>query len=166
MKSTIMKTKTSLIAIILLLSMVAIVVTSSTVDVAVTTYNSYIYLPPAPKSSVSANSILLVAWTADIPPDIGETAGTVVSPSGRAGWTGMQINLTSQMANQYSLTCHTVTQSAPTISLTHLMLPAHITFKLFSLNMEKHHHYTIALSCCSQHSRQLHRTERTNTILG
>jgi hypothetical protein len=25
-------------------------------------------------------------WTADMPPDIGETAGTVAAPNGRAGW--------------------------------------------------------------------------------
>lgn len=94
MKSTIMKTQTSLIAIILLLSMVAMLVTSSTVNAAVTTYNSYIYTSASPKVIGVGQSVLLVAWTADIPPDIGETAGTVVSPNGRAGWNGMQINLT------------------------------------------------------------------------
>jgi len=33
--------------------------------------------------------MLVVAWTAAMPPDIGETAGTVSSPTLRAGWTGM-----------------------------------------------------------------------------
>jgi hypothetical protein len=93
MKSTIMKTKTSLIAIIMLLS-IAMIFTSSTVNAAVNTYNSYIYVSASPKVIGVGQSILLVAWTADIPPDIGETAGTVPSPNGRAGWNGMQINLT------------------------------------------------------------------------
>ena len=94
MKSTIMKTKTSLLAIIMLLSIIAMIFASSTVNAAVTTYNSYIYVSASPKVVGVGQSMLLVAWTADIPPDIGETAGTVPSPNGRAGWNGMQINLT------------------------------------------------------------------------
>jgi outer membrane protein assembly factor BamB len=37
--------------------------------------------------------IILVAWTADMPPDIGEQSGVVESPSGRAGWYDMQIKV-------------------------------------------------------------------------
>jgi len=37
--------------------------------------------------------ILLVSWTADMPADIGETRGLIASPSGRAGWYGMQIQV-------------------------------------------------------------------------
>ena len=37
--------------------------------------------------------MLIVAWTADMPPDIGETSGAVPSPNGRAGWYGMQIKV-------------------------------------------------------------------------
>ena len=64
------------------------------VDAAVTNYNSYVYVSPSPKVVGVGQSMLLVAWTANYPPDIGETAGTVASPNGRAGWDGMQINLT------------------------------------------------------------------------
>jgi hypothetical protein len=38
--------------------------------------------------------MLLVAWTKDMPPDIGETSDVVASPTGRAGWYGMQISVT------------------------------------------------------------------------
>jgi hypothetical protein len=33
-------------------------------------------------------------WTADMPPDIGEQAGTISSPSGRAGWANIPIKVT------------------------------------------------------------------------
>ena len=38
--------------------------------------------------------MLLVAWTKEMPPDIGETADVVASPTGRSGWYGMQISVT------------------------------------------------------------------------
>jgi hypothetical protein len=40
------------------------------------------------------DDILIIAWTKDVVPDIGETAGLVSSPSGRSGWDGMKINVT------------------------------------------------------------------------
>jgi hypothetical protein len=83
-----------LIALILMISMFASVAVLSTVDAAVTYYNSYVYTSASPKLLGVGQTALLVAWTSDQPPDIGETAGTVPSPSGRAGWSGMQINLT------------------------------------------------------------------------
>ena len=88
------KTKTLLLTIIMLLTITAMLFASSAVDAAVANYNSYIYVSASPNVIGVGQSVLLVAWTADIPPDIGETAGTVASPTGRAGWTGMQINLT------------------------------------------------------------------------
>ena len=94
MKSTKNKTKTSLLALIMLLTLTATLYASPAVDAAVNTYNSYIYVSASPKDVGVGQSILLVAWTSDMPPDIGETAGTVASPNGRAGWDGMQINLT------------------------------------------------------------------------
>ena len=87
-------TNNSLLALIMLLTITAPIVALSPVDAAVSTYSSYIYVSASPKLVGIGQSILLVAWTADLPPDIGETAGTVPSPNGRAGWYGMQINLT------------------------------------------------------------------------
>ena len=94
MKSTLMKSKTCLLMVILLLSIATMLLVPSPVNAAVTTYNSYIYVSSSPRVAGVGQSVLLVAWTADIPPDIGETAGTISSPSGRAGWIGMEINLT------------------------------------------------------------------------
>ena len=87
-------THTSLLTLIMLLTITAPLVALSPVDAAVTTYNSYIFGSASPKLVGIGQSILLVGWTADLPPDIGETAGTVSSPNGRAGWNGMHINLT------------------------------------------------------------------------
>jgi hypothetical protein len=94
MKSKLRKTKKFLLALIMLISIIAAFFASSSVDAAVTTYQSYIYVSASPNVVGVGQSMLLVAWTADMPPDIGETAGTVPSPNGRAGWNGMQINLT------------------------------------------------------------------------
>jgi hypothetical protein len=88
------KTIATAIALILMLSMIGSLVSLPQVNAAVTTYNSYVYVSAAPKVVGVDQSVLIVAWTADLPPDIGETAGTVASPSGRAGWYGVQINLT------------------------------------------------------------------------
>src|SRR5665647_389830 len=57
------------------------------------------------------------------------------------------------MANQYFLTCHTVTQSAPTMSPTYLIPPAHIPFKLYFLKHGKTpplHKRTILLQSATQ----------------
>ena len=90
------KTISILIALFLTLSMVITTIAIPAVDAATTYYYTYIYC----ESSAAARGIgvgqnvLLVAWTAEMPPDQGEASGLVSSPSGRAGWSGMQINLT------------------------------------------------------------------------
>ena len=90
------KTIFSFIALFLALSVITTNIAIPSVDAATTYYYTYIYC----ESSAVARGIgvgqnvLLVAWTAEIPPDQGEAAGVVSSPSGRAGWSGMQINLT------------------------------------------------------------------------
>jgi outer membrane protein assembly factor BamB len=58
-------------------------------------YTSYIYVATGTgdRPTTLGDSVLLVAWTADMPPDIGELSGYVSSPSGRAGWYDMQIKV-------------------------------------------------------------------------
>jgi outer membrane protein assembly factor BamB len=58
-------------------------------------YTSYIYVATGTgdRPTTLGDSVLLVAWTADMPPDIGELSGVVQSPSGRAGWYDMQIKV-------------------------------------------------------------------------
>jgi hypothetical protein len=58
-------------------------------------YTSYVYVATGTgnRPTTLGDSVLLVAWTADMPPDIGEISGVVSSPTGRAGWYDMQIKL-------------------------------------------------------------------------
>ena len=58
-------------------------------------YTSYIYVATGTgnRPTTLGDSILLVAWTADMPPDTGEKVGIVSSPTGRAGWHDMQIKV-------------------------------------------------------------------------
>ncbi len=39
-------------------------------------------------------SMLITAWTKDLVPDVGETDHLLSSPDGRAGWSGVQVNIT------------------------------------------------------------------------
>ncbi|MCW3995753.1 MAG: PQQ-binding-like beta-propeller repeat protein [Candidatus Bathyarchaeota archaeon] len=58
-------------------------------------FYSYIYVATSagPRGVGVGEKMLLVAWTADMPPDTGEILGVVASPTGRAGWYGMQIKV-------------------------------------------------------------------------
>jgi hypothetical protein len=58
-------------------------------------YTSYVYVATGTgdRPTTLGDSVLLVAWTADMPPDIGELSGVVQSPTGRAGWYDMQIKV-------------------------------------------------------------------------
>jgi hypothetical protein len=96
MEMTTLKRKTMafLIALFLMLTIAVPLIALPTVNAAVNYYHSYVYAIPAPYTLGVGQQMLLVAWTADMPQDIGETAGTVNSPTGRAGWYGIQINIT------------------------------------------------------------------------
>ena len=52
----------------------------------------FIYAAAAPNPIGVGQPITIVTWTAEMPPDIGETAGTVVSPGTRAGWYGITLS--------------------------------------------------------------------------
>ena len=55
-----------------------------TANAAVTFYTEYVYVAVSPNPVGVNQQVLLVLWTADLPPDIGETAGLV--PGGRAAY--------------------------------------------------------------------------------
>jgi hypothetical protein len=86
----------SLIALLLLLSLTAslVLLPSANAAVSVIYHTSYVYTSASPHLVGVDQGVLLVCWSADIPPDVGETAGLVTSPSGRAGWDGYQIKVT------------------------------------------------------------------------
>ena len=97
------------VALFLMLSMTASLVLIPTARAAaapvVVNHYSYVYVAasPAPPAVIGlGQQELLVLWTADIPPDVGETAGLVTEPSylggaplNRAAWEGESFNVTT-----------------------------------------------------------------------
>ena len=51
-----------------------------------TTNRSFVYIGVTPNTVGVGQAVIIVTWTQDMPPDIGETSGAVPSPNGRAGW--------------------------------------------------------------------------------
>ena len=52
----------------------------------VTTTRSFIFVGVSPKVVGVGQEVIIVTWTSDMPPDVGETDGTIASPNGRAAW--------------------------------------------------------------------------------
>ncbi len=91
--------KTTLIALFSAVLMItsAFIVIAPTVGAATTTtYHTWLYVATSAQAQPVGvgQQMLIVSWTADMPPDIGEQSGAVSAPNGRAGWYGMQINVT------------------------------------------------------------------------
>jgi hypothetical protein len=89
------KTMATLVSVILTIT-IAISITPilPQANAAVFTNNSFVYCFASPNIVGVGQEVLIVMWTADMPPDIGETAGTVAAPTGRAGWANIQIVVT------------------------------------------------------------------------
>jgi hypothetical protein len=73
----------------------AVVVPLPPANAAQNYWTEYVYVASGigNRPATLGDSVLLVAWTADMPPDTGEILGVVQSPTGRAGWYGMQIKV-------------------------------------------------------------------------
>jgi len=97
------KSKLSAITFVLMLTFAATLVTFlPTVNAAVNYYTSYVYCSVG-NSVIGVNQqVLLVMWTADLPPDIGEIAGTV--PGGRARWYNVGWYVTDPEGNKETIT--------------------------------------------------------------
>ncbi len=83
------KTKLATTTIFLMLTIAISMFAISTTEaqtVPVTNTRSYIYVGVSPITVGVGQQVIIVTWTADMPPDVGETAGTVASPNGRAAW--------------------------------------------------------------------------------
>jgi hypothetical protein len=94
------KNKNSMIAIILISAMIAssifaILPTDTAQTQTVQKFPTFIYGAVAPNPVGLTQPVTIVAWTAEMPPDIGEIAGTVTSPSTRAGWYGITVEITN-----------------------------------------------------------------------
>jgi len=87
------KTTATTIALLLTLTIAATLVALPTVNAPY--YHSLIYVSVS-RDVIGVNQeMLLVMWTADIPPDIGETAGSVSGVAvQRAGWDGITFTVT------------------------------------------------------------------------
>ena len=99
--------KNKTMATLILMLIMAIPLVSLSVGNAATvtnTIHTYLYVGTSAGGGGVATvgrgqSMLITAWTKDLPPDVGETAHLVSSPSGqfatyRAGWDGVQVNIT------------------------------------------------------------------------
>ena len=86
---------TTLIAMFLMLSFAIPYIELPTANAATNNYTSYVYVSTSAgaRGVGVGQNMLLVAWTADMPPDTGEISGVVASPNGRAGWYGMKIQV-------------------------------------------------------------------------
>ena len=54
---------------------------------------SFVYVGASPNPVGVGQDTVIVSWTADMPPDTGETTGAVSSPTGRAGWYDMYVQI-------------------------------------------------------------------------
>jgi hypothetical protein len=98
------KNKTAIaIALFLLATItVTLVAFSPMVNAAEYYYTSYVYCAVTPDHFGVNQEVVLVMWTADMPPDIGEISGAV--EGGRAAWYGVGFYLTDPQGNTETLT--------------------------------------------------------------
>jgi hypothetical protein len=90
------KSKTCTIALLFMLLIAGAVAFSPTGAVTnVINHKSYVYCSVASSVLGVGQDQVLVYWTADIPPDIGETDGVVPGAFNRATWTGVTFNITT-----------------------------------------------------------------------
>jgi hypothetical protein len=103
MKFSTNKTKATAISFVLVLTISAMIVAfSPTANAAVTTYYSYVYCSVGNAVIGVNQQQLLIYWTADMPPDIGEIAGT--APGGRAAWYDVGFYVTDPEGNTETIT--------------------------------------------------------------
>jgi len=95
MKITESKTSVSLIALFLMLTIAVSIIALPMANAVTNTYTTWLYVGTSAgtRGIGVGETVLLVSWTAEMPPDIGERVGVVASPTSRAGWHGMQIKV-------------------------------------------------------------------------
>jgi hypothetical protein len=97
------KKATALIALLLIITIAATLTTSlPSVKAADTNYYSYVYCSVTPDLIGVNQEVVLVMWTSDMPPDVGEQAGDV--PGGRAAWYDVGWYVTDPEGNTETLT--------------------------------------------------------------
>ena len=92
----------------------------------VSTYFEYSYVSVGSSVVGKGQQILLVLWTADIPPDVGETDGLISPPCNRASWTGQHHStLQTLMESQQTFRSDQATQWVADMQHIHLLKLAH-----------------------------------------
>jgi hypothetical protein len=81
-----------------------VVVVASINDFPVQTIEEWVYGAASPATIGVGQELLLLAWTASMPPDIGEQTGQISSPSGRAGWYDMSVTVNKPDGTSDSIT--------------------------------------------------------------
>jgi outer membrane protein assembly factor BamB len=102
MKFSTTKTKATAISFVLVLTITISLTFLPTINAEVTTTTSYIYCSVSNRIIGVNQQQLLVLWTADMPPDIGEQAGLV--PGGRAAWYDTGFYVTDPEGNTETIT--------------------------------------------------------------
>jgi len=93
---------TSVIVVLVLTIAISLITFLPTANAAVVKYTSYVYCSVGNSVIGVGQQVLLVMWTADMPPDIGEIAGTV--PGGRAAWYNEGFYVTDPEGNTETIT--------------------------------------------------------------
>jgi hypothetical protein len=90
------RSKISAITFVLMLTITALLVTVLVTVNAQNTesWRSFIYCSVSPNVVGVGQQVIIIAWTADMPPEIGEELGLLPSPTGRAGWYDMTVTVT------------------------------------------------------------------------
>jgi hypothetical protein len=81
-----------MIALFLILTIAATIIPVLPANAAVNYYHEYVYVGASPNPIGVGQPVLLILWTADLPPDIGEIAAGVAGK--RAGWDNVGFNVT------------------------------------------------------------------------
>ena len=88
------KTRATLTTLFLALTVATSLVALPIVNAVVNINYTHLYAAVSPQVVGVNQQVLLVCWTDNIPPDIGEQSGAVPSPTGRAGWDGVTLTVT------------------------------------------------------------------------
>jgi outer membrane protein assembly factor BamB len=90
------KNKSAIAIALFLMATIAVTLVALPIgNAAVNYYPSFMFVSTSLRQVGVGQPVLLVYWTANIPPDIGEQSGTISSPYGRAGWDGVTIIITN-----------------------------------------------------------------------
>ena len=92
MKISFNKKVVSLATLILMLTIAFPILSNTpTATASVSSTRSYVFIGLSPNVVGVGQTALVVTWTQAMPPDIGETAGLISAPNGRAGWNNPMI---------------------------------------------------------------------------